>query len=348
MIATPPAMSTALVWPKSPRVVLPSRKNTIALSRMIALRMTSPEARLPNVNDGQRPAKFVYPGALTPGKQKPRTNGMPPARSTGIDWILRDPGTGRIGIPPTSAGFARRNGVHLCNLVLIPTSTTPNPHVTFRPFLPQDPVGLPLVPFEGVTAANIITAPSSADATPAAPERAPAAAINLEEHFGSGWDNWQGGTQDWLVDVAGVRTGPLALFTPTLELVDYDLEFLARIDTRSLSWVVRATDLQEYMRCTVTAIPGGELEFSRTVVRGGVSEDTVTVPLRIPGKPRAAMTVRTRVHGDTFEVLVDGKKMDTWQEERLYCGGIGFMGAPDDRARLYWVRISSSESIGKE
>ena len=60
------------------------------------------------------------------------------------------------------------------------------------------------------------------------------------------------------------------------------------------------------------------------------------------------MTIRTRVSGDTFTVSVDGNEMDTWQESRLYCGGVGFMGAPDDRARLYWVRISSTEMIGKE
>jgi hypothetical protein len=112
--------------------------------------------------------------------------------------------------------------------------------------------------------------------------------------------------------------------------------------------VVRATDLQEYMRCTLTAIPGGELEFSRTVVRSGAGEETIIAPVRIPGKPRAAMTVRTRVDGDTFSVTVDGRDMDTWQEDRLYCGGVGFMGAHDDRARLYWVRISSTETIGKE
>jgi hypothetical protein len=207
-----------------------------------------------------------------------------------------------------------------------------------------------MVPFEGTTTAAIITAPavSATGDVPVAAVAAPAEVIRLEEHFGSGWGNWEGGTQDWLVDVAGVRTGSLALFLPTLELVDYELEFLARIDTKSLTWVVRATDLQEYMRCTLTAIPGGELEFSRAVVRAGATEDAVIAPVRIPGKPRAAMTVRTRVTGDTFAVTVDGKDMDTWQEDRLYCGGIGFMGASDDRARLYWVRISSTELIGKE
>ena len=350
MHATRPAISSDLVYPGTPRGVLPGTRNRGAMPRLQALRINTASTRLPAVHDGKRPAQFIYPGAMRPGTQKPRSNGVPAARTSDVSWIISDPRANGIGIPATTAGFAKRNGVHLCNLTLLPTSTNPMPHVAFRPFIPQEPVGCPEIPFEGTTAASIITAPAAGSAagdSVAAPVPVPAA-IKLEEHFGSGWDNWEGGMADWLVDVAGVRTGSLALYLPTLELVDYDLEFLARIDTKCLTWVVRATDLEEYMRCTLTAIPGGELEFSRAVVRNNVAEPVATAPLRIPGKPRAAMTVRTRVFGDSFTVTVDGKEMDSWQEDRLYCGGIGFMGAPDDRARLYWVRISSTENIGKE
>jgi hypothetical protein len=45
---------------------------------------------------------------------------------------------------------------------------------------------------------------------------------------------------------------------------------------------------------------------------------------------------------------VDGKTIDTWNDDRFPMGGIGFTGAPDDRARLYWVRLSSTESTAKE
>ena len=172
--------------------------------------------------------------------------------------------------------------------------------------------------------------------------------VRIEEHFGSGWDNWVGGMKDWKVDVAGVRTGPLALFVPTLELIDYELEFLARIDTRSLNWVVRAAGLDEYLRCTLTAVPGGELEFSRCAVVAGVAQAPVTAPLRLPGKPRSAMTVGTSVSGDSFTVSVDGHSIDSWDDRRFPMGGIGFTAAPDDPARLYWVKLSSTELTAKE
>lgn len=172
--------------------------------------------------------------------------------------------------------------------------------------------------------------------------------VRIEEHFESGWDHWMGGMKGWLVDVAGVRTGPLALFVPSLELIDYEVEFLARIDTRSLTWVVRAAGLDEYLRCTLTAVAGGEVEFSRCAIVGGVAQAPVTAEQRLPGKPRSAMTVSTRAAGDSFSVSVDGRNIASWDDARFPMGGVGFTGAPDDRARLYWVRLSSTELTAKE
>src|SRR5664279_1359263 len=64
--------------------------------------------------------------------------------------------------------------------------------------------------------------------------------------------------------------------------------------------------------------------------------------------PRWAATVSTSVSGDSFTVKVDGKSIDCWDDDRFPMGGIGFTGAPDDPARLYWVRLSSTELTAKE
>jgi hypothetical protein len=60
------------------------------------------------------------------------------------------------------------------------------------------------------------------------------------------------------------------------------------------------------------------------------------------------MTVSTCVSGDSFTVSVDGNCIETWDDDRFPMGGIGFAGAPDDRARLYWVKLSSTELTAKE
>ncbi|MDE3166648.1 MAG: hypothetical protein KGN36_12655, partial [Acidobacteriota bacterium] len=185
------------------------------------------------------------------------------------------------------------------------------------------------------------------DPAPAA-NPAPMETARYEEHFDSGWDNWVGGVADWKVDVAGVRTGSLALYLPTLDLEDYDLEFLTRIDTRTVNWAVHAANANSHLRCTISAVEGGLLEFSRAVVRDGQGETAVTSTVLAPGKPRRTFTVRMNIAGPVHSISIDGKTIDTWVDDRLATGGIGFMSEPDDRARLYWVRVSSPGTVSKE
>ena len=129
---------------------------------------------------------------------------------------------------------------------------------------------------------------------------------------------------------------------------DYDLEFLGRIDTRSLNWVVRAAGTDTHVLCTLTVVDGNQIEFSRAMVKAGTAEARVTSAQRVPGKPRTAMTVRMSVAGPVFSFSVDAKTIDSWVDDRLATGGIGFVGAPEDRARIYWVRVCSPAGPGKE
>jgi hypothetical protein len=154
--------------------------------------------------------------------------------------------------------------------------------------------------------------------------------------------------EDWRLDAAGVRTGSLALFAPSLEMRDYDLEFLARIENRSVTWVFRASNFLDYYACTIAAVAGGGYEFTRRAVAAGVAGPAVTAPLPFAPNAKGALTVRTRVRESEFAVSMDGNGIDHWTDSRLPIGGIGFVGAPDDRARLYWVRLSFEGNARKE
>ena len=68
----------------------------------------------------------------------------------------------------------------------------------------------------------------------------------------------------------------------------------------------------------------------------------------LPSTVIVKLSPETRVDGDTFTVKVDGNSIDSWDDDRFPMGGVGFIGAPDDRARLYWVRLSSTELTAKE
>ncbi|MGD0046914.1 MAG: hypothetical protein ABSE42_07835 [Bryobacteraceae bacterium] len=196
--------------------------------------------------------------------------------------------------------------------------------------------GMPALPVSQASA------PKAAQ-QPRVTKQAKAEVIRLEDRFDAGLGNWVGNVSDWKVDVAGVRPGALALFAPSLAMIDYDLEFLARIDQKSLSWVFRAADEQNYHLATISYSPQG-----RTFTRSSVIEDapglSVTTPVRQAGTAKSAVTILTRVRGNDFSVSIDGEVIERWSDNRLVIGGVGFLGAPDKRARLYWVRLVTGAS----
>jgi hypothetical protein len=178
-------------------------------------------------------------------------------------------------------------------------------------------------------------------------ERAPVAVpVKLEESFDAGLKNWIGGIENWRVDAAGAHPGSLALYKPSLGLRDYELQFLVRVDKGAVTCVFRASGFDEYYAASVSAAPDGTREFSRRTVIAGAIESPE--PLKLPPGTRAAFTVKLRARGREFSVHVDGQSIESWTDDRLQSGGIGFMGAPEDRARLYWVRISRLGDAGKE
>jgi len=170
--------------------------------------------------------------------------------------------------------------------------------------------------------------------------------LRLEEHFESGCGNWVGDVADWRLDAAGARTGSLALFAPSIELVDYELEFLVRVEKKSVTWVFRASDLTDYYRAVLRVNPEGGYLFERSAVIAGVPGPVVTKPVTVSSNARTALAVRTEVQGKDFAVFLEGQAVDRWSDDRLPMGGVGFGSAPEDRARLYWMRLTYSGGPG--
>ena len=345
---------STLVYARKPMTVPTGVLNREALSRWLKVASTAIAMRLPEPPGAVHHSEFHTLGALPPQFGKAMSGTLPPSRFTAVGWTPAGVKWNPAEINPPGAGFSRRNGAHLKRLAVLPNGVVSLPQVSFSPFIPQEPQGCPVVPFQAVIAGGATPPPPVAAPTitslPEAPDldKAPEperVAVHFEEHFDNGWDNWVGGVQDWLVDVAGVRTGSMALFMPTLDLIDYELEFLGRIDQKTISWVVRAAGLDQHLRCTLRLIEGNQLEFSRTFVKGGNAESPVVSDMHVPGKKRSTITIRTSVSGNNFRVSVDNNVIDEWSERRLASGGVGFMGSAEDRARLYWVKVSSSAAV---
>jgi hypothetical protein len=300
--------------------------------------------RVPSPPNGPKPTRtnaLRWPGVRIGGPELPRQS-TPIARSCGVKWIAPE---------ANAPQFRYRNGVARLRPPAPsspslppppPRSLQPAQRLTLVEFRPQ------AIPFECPTALHgTLLGGTHLGAPPVRKmETAPAA---LEEHFDAGLHHWMGGVADWKVDVAGVRAGSLALYSPSLDLANYTLEFLTRIESRSVTWVFRATSLNEYYQATLSVLPGGGYELRRCAVMAGAAQDATVRSAPAPATSgKTAVTVRTRVMGSEFAVSVDGQAIDTWTDTRLAAGGIGFVGAPEERTRLYWVKVTPTGHLSKE
>jgi hypothetical protein len=307
----------------------------------------------PPVRNGA--AEFPWPTAILPGMGSAR-HAADTKRSCQTAWkailpLLPQPRfhNGATHPPPSATvlPFA----------ALTPRGSESRRRLTLVPFVAQD------APFEYSTSAIHGTLLGGMQfASPASPPRSlrpdragsgpePTPAASLQEHFDAGWNNWLGATGDWKVDAAGARIGSLALFSPSIEMNDYELEFLARIECRSVSWVFRAANFDHYYQATLAAAPGGGYELQRRAIVGGVPEASASQPLAVVSSSTSAartVTVRMRAVGSEFTLSLDGTVLETWKDTRLAAGGIGFVSAPDDRARLYWVKVTPAGQASKE
>ena len=166
----------------------------------------------------------------------------------------------------------------------------------------------------------------------------------IEDDFSKGADLWVGDTAEWNLDAAGVRPAGLALFKPSMGVGDYEFEFLARIESKAVTCVLRALDTTNYHKVTIRRSATGEHELRRSVVIGGVEEAVTVVPVAgLPAK-QSAFTVRARVRRSDFSILVEGQTITRWTDGRLPVGGAGFTAGRGERARIYCVRLTLSES----
>ena len=172
------------------------------------------------------------------------------------------------------------------------------------------------------------------------------AAIALDEDFRAGLDDWtsRGGTTEWTFDATGfVRPGPLALYRPSVDLTDYQLQFLGMIDKKALSWVVRAADFDDYYVVKLVVLKPGPVPtvgVTRYAVIHGVAQDRADTTVFINAREDMLYRVRMDIHGDVFALTVQGQLVDSWSEPRLRKGGIGFFTARGEASRLRWVQVT--------
>jgi hypothetical protein len=207
------------------------------------------------------------------------------------------------------------------------------------------------------TPAVAAPAPSSVDAKPASTgmfasvRRAIAsrAAVELSDNFHGGMEAWGASRAlpaGWSRNREGyMHPGDLALFHPSMNFKDYRVEFLGQVENKSMDWVVRAHDKQNYYGMKVSVIESGLrpiIALTHYSVVNGRKGNKVETPLNVMVHNNTPIRVAVDISGNRFTTSIEGQQVDSWSDAALVAGGVGFFSEAGSKARLYWMKVSKN------
>ncbi len=177
------------------------------------------------------------------------------------------------------------------------------------------------------------------------------AASEVNDSFQKGMEAWGASSksfvQGWSRNPDGyVKPGPLALFRPSMAYSDYRLEFLGEIESKGMSWVVRAHDRQNFYAMKFRIVEPGMrpvLAMVHYPVVGGKPGRKTEVPLSVMVHNRTPYHVAVHVRGNRFTTSIEGQEVDSWTDDALASGGVGFFSEAGESARLYWMKVSRND-----
>ena len=151
-----------------------------------------------------------------------------------------------------------------------------------------------------------------------------------------------GWVEGWGGDPSGVHAGrQITIYRPSLKLSDYRLEFQASIDVKSVGWVFRAADPDNYYAMkimTVSAVPL-KVALFKYMVSNGKQTQVGRVPIDLPVEPDTIFNVRVDIRGPRFTTYIQGHQVDSWTDDQLKAGGAGFLNEREERGNVKSVSI---------
>ena len=182
-------------------------------------------------------------------------------------------------------------------------------------------------------------------------EAAKRAAVQVADSFDSGMAAWGAKSKamaaGWSHSADGyVRPGQLALFQPTLNFTDYRMEFFGQIENKSMSWVVRGKDTQNYYAMKFNVVEPGlrpVISMIHYPVVGGKQGHRVETPLSVMVHGDTPYHVAVEVKGSHYTASIEGQEVDSWSDDTLLAGGVGFFADAGSRARIYWTKVTKND-----
>ena len=182
-------------------------------------------------------------------------------------------------------------------------------------------------------------------------EAAKRATVQVADTFENGMGAWGAKGKSWASGWSHsadgyVRPGQLALFQPSLSFADYRMDFFGEIENRSMSWVVRGKDTQNYYAMKFNIVEPGlrpVLSMTHYPVVGGKQGHKVETPLSVMVHNNMPYHVSVEVKGSHYTASIEGQEVDSWSDDTLLAGGVGFFSEAGSRARIYWMKVAKND-----
>jgi hypothetical protein len=178
------------------------------------------------------------------------------------------------------------------------------------------------------------------------------AALRFEDDFRAGLSKWigpSGWSRDWSYDPAGfLHPGTVGFLQQSMNLVNYRMEFMGQIERKSLGWAFRAKDESNYYVAKLTITRPGPLPLVDLVhypVTNGREGPRVSVSLPFTVRNDTLYQVEMNIRGDQFRASVNGHVVDSWSDNHLRAGGVGFVSGSGEAARVRWIRVSDHDDV---
>jgi hypothetical protein len=144
------------------------------------------------------------------------------------------------------------------------------------------------------------------------------------------------------------KLGSLRLWTKSVDLQNYQMEFQGQVERRSLSWAFRASDQNNYYATKLVITkpgPSPNASLLRYVMMNGHELDPIAEALPVTLEKGKNYLVRMSVEDDHFLTYLDGRVIGSWTDKRLHRGGVGFFVDEQDPQEVAWVNVSERDSL---
>jgi hypothetical protein len=124
------------------------------------------------------------------------------------------------------------------------------------------------------------------------------------------------------------------------------MEFFGQIENKSMSWVVRSKDTENYYAMKFRVVEPGlrpVISMVHYPVVGGKQGHKVETPLSVMVHNNTPYHVSVEVRGSHYTASIEGQEVDSWSDDTLLAGGVGFFSEAGARARIYWMKVSKND-----